>query len=162
VTAPTKHSHAPRRPSRDPSRELRASAGSRFRCSPWTRSRSEATQSQCFCMTCVSGREPACRYQVRHQLKTASPPPTSGHSDGYRASGGAQPGAFRSEHQSRCSMSGAPCCQGVAHQGSVRGSPKWGSMPWLPKRVMAEIWVPSRVSTNTPRAWAISVCGSLR
>src|ERR1039458_4747102 len=55
----------------------------------------------------------------------------------------------------------APCCWLVAHQGSVWGSPKWGSIPRSPKRVIAEIWSPARVRTNTPRAWAMSACGSL-
>jgi hypothetical protein len=56
---------------------------------------------------------------------------------------------------------GLLCCRVVAHQGSVRGSPKCGSIARSPKRVMAEIRAPSRVRTNTPRAWAMSARGSL-
>ena len=47
-----------------------------------------------------------------------------------------------------------------AQSGSVRGRPKMRSALVPGKAVMALIWLPERVSTRIPLAWAIGACGS--
>src|ERR1022692_601143 len=67
------------------------------------------------------------------------------------------PGTARDDTYSCCLRGGrfTPC--DLCYSRRVRGSPKWGK-----RRVMAEIWSPSSVSTISPWACAIGARGSWR